>query len=176
MAFDISERKKLNDSISFLAHHDTLTKLPNRMLLNERMREAIERAKTMDQQVALFVVDLDHFKRINDSLGHWAGDQLLIEVSERLLSAVRKTDTEARVGGDEFIILMPNSGTIDDAYACASRIISKLQPTVTPCCEMRTPRCTRQRAVAAMIFKPSPARCWMQTPTSCSWKQICVMR
>ncbi len=128
VAFDISERKKLADSISFLAHHDTLTKLPNRMLLNERMREAIERAKTMDQQVALFVVDLDHFKRINDSLGHWAGDQLLIEVSERLLSAVRKTDTVARVGGDEFIILMPNSGTIDDAYACANRIISKLQP------------------------------------------------
>ncbi len=131
VAFDISERKKLNDSISFLAHHDTLTKLPNRILLNERIREAIARAKTMDQQVALFVVDLDHFKRINDSLGHWAGDQLLMEVAERLLSAVRKTDTVARVGGDEFIVLMPNSGTIDDAYACASRIIAKLQPTVT---------------------------------------------
>ncbi|HEY4358456.1 MAG TPA: EAL domain-containing protein [Acidobacteriaceae bacterium] len=131
VAFDISERKKLNDSISFLAHHDALTKLPNRMLLNERMRQAIERAKTLDQQVAVFMVDIDHFKRINDSLGHWAGDQLLIDVSERLLTAVRKTDTVARVGGDEFIVLMPNSGTVEDAYTCASRILSKLQPPVT---------------------------------------------
>jgi diguanylate cyclase (GGDEF)-like protein/PAS domain S-box-containing protein len=131
VAFDISERKRLSDSISFLAHHDALTKLPNRMMLNQRMGEAIERAKALDQQIAIVMVDVDHFKRINDSLGHQAGDELLIEVSERLLSAVRKTDTVARAGGDEFVVLMPNSGSRVDTLRCVNRILEKVQMPIT---------------------------------------------
>ena len=127
VAFDISERKKLSDSISFLAHHDALTKLPNRMMLSQRMAEAIDRAKALDQQISIVMVDVDHFKRINDSLGHQAGDELLVAVSERLLAAVRKTDTVARVGGDEFVVLMPNSGTRGDTLRCVHRILEKVQ-------------------------------------------------
>lgn len=130
VAFDISERKQLSDSISFLAHHDALTKLPNRMMLSQRMGEAIDRAKALDQQIAIVMVDVDHFKRINDSLGHQAGDDLLIAVSERLLSAVRKTDTVARVGGDEFVVLMPNSGTRGDTLRCVHRILEKIQTPI----------------------------------------------
>jgi len=130
VAFDISERKKLSDSISFLAHHDALTKLPNRMLLNQRMSEAIERAKALDQQISIVMVDVDHFKRINDSLGHQAGDELLMGVSERLLAAVRKTDTVARVGGDEFVVLMPNSGTRADTLRCVHRILDQVQSPI----------------------------------------------
>ncbi len=130
IAFDISERKRLSDSISFLAHHDALTKLPNRMKLNQRMTEAISRARALDQQIAIVMVDLDHFKRINDSLGHQAGDELLVAISERLLCAVRKTDTVARVGGDEFVVLMPNSGTKADTLNCVRRILEKVHAPV----------------------------------------------
>jgi diguanylate cyclase (GGDEF)-like protein/PAS domain S-box-containing protein len=127
VAFDISERKRLNDSISFMAHHDSLTKLPNRLLLNLRMKEAIEMARVLDQQVTLMMVDIDHFKRINDSLGHQAGDELLVAVSERLLAATRKTDTVSRVGGDEFVLLLPNSGTHEDTLRCVRRVLDKVQ-------------------------------------------------
>ena len=130
VAFDISERKKLSDSVSFLAHHDALTRLPNRMMLSQRMAEAIDRAKALDQQVSIVMVDVDHFKRINDSLGHQAGDELLMAVSQRLLAAVRKTDTVARVGGDEFVVLMPNSGSRGDTLRCVHRILEKVQAPV----------------------------------------------
>jgi len=130
VAFDISERKQLSDSVSFLAHHDALTKLPNRMLLSQRMAEAIERARCLDQQISIVMVDLDHFKRINDSLGHHAGDELLVTVSERLLSAMRKTDTVARVGGDEFVILMPNSGGKAETIRCVNRILERVQAPI----------------------------------------------
>jgi len=130
VAFDISERKRLSDSVSFLAHHDALTKLPNRMLLSQRMAEAIERARCLDQQISIVMVDLDHFKRINDSLGHHAGDELLVTVSERLLSAMRKTDTVARVGGDEFVVLMPNSGGKAETIRCVNRILEKVHAPI----------------------------------------------
>lgn len=130
VAFDVSERKRLSDSVSFLAHHDVLTRLPNRMLLCERMAEAIERAKCLDHQISIVMVDLDYFKRINDSLGHQAGDEVLVAVSERLISAVRKTDTVSRVGGDEFVVLMPNSGTRADTLRCVNRILEKVQEPI----------------------------------------------
>ncbi len=130
VAFDISERKRLNDSITFMAHHDALTKLPNRLLLNMRMTEAIEMARVLDQQVTLMMVDIDHFKRVNDSLGHQAGDELLVAVSERLLAATRKTDTVSRVGGDEFVLLLPNSGTHEDTMRCVRRVLDKVQTPI----------------------------------------------
>lgn len=127
IAFDISERKALTDSISFLAHHDALTRLPNRTQLNQRLTEALQLASDFNSRVALFVIDLDHFKRINDSLGHAAGDELLVAVSGRLREAVRTTDLIARSGGDEFFVMMPNAGHLDDVQRSGQRLFNAMQ-------------------------------------------------
>ena len=104
---DISERKKSRERIDFLAHHDSLTELPNRALLNDRLEMAINTARRRGEKVGLLFIDLDRFKNINDSLGHAAGDQILRETAERLSMAVRTDDTVARLGGDEFVVLLP---------------------------------------------------------------------
>ncbi len=126
IAFDITERKKLTEHVNHLAHHDQLTGLPNRVLLTDRIRQAIQRAKRNKQRVAVLMVDIDHFKRINDSLGHAAGDTLLDSVAKKLCSAVRQTDTVARMGGDEFVIVMPEFRDGEDAERCAEAILSKV--------------------------------------------------
>jgi diguanylate cyclase (GGDEF)-like protein/PAS domain S-box-containing protein len=126
IAFDITERKKLTEYVNHLAHHDQLTGLPNRVLLEDRMRQAIQRAKRNHHKVALLMVDVDYFKRINDSLGHTAGDALLDMIAKKLCSAVRQTDTVARMGGDEFVIIMPEFRDEKDAERCAENIIQKV--------------------------------------------------
>jgi diguanylate cyclase (GGDEF)-like protein/PAS domain S-box-containing protein len=126
IAFDITERKKLTEYVNHLAHHDQLTGLPNRVLLDDRMRQAIQRAKRNHCKVAVLMVDIDHFKRINDSLGHAAGDSLLDVVAKKLCSAVRQTDTVARMGGDEFVIVMPEFRDQKDAERCAEAILQKV--------------------------------------------------
>jgi diguanylate cyclase (GGDEF)-like protein/PAS domain S-box-containing protein len=131
IAFDITERKKLTEYVNHLAHHDQLTGLPNRVLLDDRMRQAIQRAKRNRHKVAVFMVDIDHFKRINDSLGHSAGDSLLDLVAKKLCSAVRGTDTVARMGGDEFVIVMPEFRDQKDAERCAEAIIQKVATPTT---------------------------------------------
>ncbi len=104
---DISERKKSRERIDFLAHHDSLTELPNRALLNDRLEMAINTAKRRGEKVGILFIDLDRFKNINDSLGHSAGDQILRQTAARLTSSVRNDDTVARLGGDEFVVLLP---------------------------------------------------------------------
>jgi len=126
IAFDMAERKDLVDSMVHLAHHDQLTGLPNRVLLNDRMVQGIDRSTRFHKQMAVFLVDIDHFKRINDSLGHSAGDELLMLVARQLKSAVRRTDTVARVGGDEFVVLMPDFGSAEDAERCAALMLQKI--------------------------------------------------
>lgn len=122
---DITESKRLNDHVTFLAHHDQLTGLPNRTLLGDRMRQAILRAQRQSHKVAIFMLDIDHFKGINDSLGHAMGDALLSAVAKRLLSSVRETDTVARIGGDEFVIVMPDFKSMDDVERCGREIVEK---------------------------------------------------
>ncbi|HEY4010287.1 MAG TPA: EAL domain-containing protein [Acidobacteriaceae bacterium] len=126
-AYDISERKKLTDSITFLAQHDALTGLPNRMKLRQRLEQALERASRLNQPVAVLSIGLDNFKRVNDSLGHSAGDELLTVFAERLRTCTRANDTVARIGGDTFVVVMPNCGSQDDAMRAAGRLSGKLQ-------------------------------------------------
>jgi diguanylate cyclase (GGDEF)-like protein len=99
-----------------LAQHDILTGLPNRALLNQRLRQIVAQAARDGQQVACLFLDFDHFKRINDTLGHDAGDQLLQAVAQRLTSAVRESDTVARLGGDEFVLILPGLDPVHSAY------------------------------------------------------------
>lgn len=103
---DISQRKTMENELARLAGHDVLTGLPNRMLLMDRLSQSLAKARRANGQVAVIYIDLDRFKQINDSLGHAAGDAVLIEVSRRLVSVVRTADTVARLGGDEFVIVL----------------------------------------------------------------------
>lgn len=104
---DITEFKNSRAQIEFLAHHDNLTRLPNRVLLNDRLEMALTAAKRQEEKVGVLFLDLDRFKNVNDSLGHSVGDQLLIETAKRLTATVRTGDTVSRLGGDEFVVLFP---------------------------------------------------------------------
>src|SRR5712691_916625 len=117
---DITERRRAESRIEFLAQHDVLTELPNRLLFNERLDEILATARK-DSPAALLCLDLDGFKEINDDLGHAAGDLLLKEVGRRLLANLRKGDTAARLGGDEFAILL-HSASASEAVATAHRV------------------------------------------------------
>ena len=121
---DVTEQKRLNDHVSYLAHYDQLTGLANRNQLQDRLHRAILRAQVHKQKVAVFMVDIDHFKRINDSLGHADGDALLTAVGKRLLSCVRETDTIARMGGDEFVVVMSDFTSLEDVKRCGLQIVN----------------------------------------------------
>lgn len=119
---DISERKVAQARLEFLAHHDPLTELPNRLLLGDRIGQAITLAEREQQRVALLFIDLDQFKTVNDSLGHAAGDRMLKDVAKRLRQCVRESDTIARLGGDEFIIVLNNPRDADAVVEVAEKI------------------------------------------------------
>ncbi|MBM3555405.1 MAG: EAL domain-containing protein [Alphaproteobacteria bacterium] len=123
---DITEAKASEEQIKRLAHHDALTGLPNRALLQDRLDQAIARAARGGAHVAALFVDLDHFKDINDSLGHRIGDRLLQEVADRLGHIARETDTVARLGGDEFLVLLGDLTSPANAAPPAQRILAAL--------------------------------------------------
>ena len=123
---DITERKKKEEDLKNLAFYDALTGVPNRMLFNERLLQAIRAALRSKQQIAVFFLDLDYFKQVNDNHGHEVGDLLLQEVAKRLLSILRKEDTVARLGGDEFAIVLRTVLNPDDAFLIANKIIESL--------------------------------------------------
>jgi diguanylate cyclase (GGDEF)-like protein len=108
-----------------------LTGLAGRALLQDKTVQAVELARRYGTKVAVFVIDLDHFKRINDSLGHASGDQLLVEAARRLSRSVRSTDVVARVGGDEFVVVMPDITSVQDVDQCAANLVARLAPEIS---------------------------------------------
>ena len=121
---DVRELKTSEERIRHMAHHDPLTGLPNRRLLQDRMERALQIARRNGEQFAVMVVDLDRFKVINDSFGHGTGDDVLRAVAERLHASVRKADTVARHGGDEFIVLLPELREAHDVLTVAEKVIA----------------------------------------------------
>jgi len=123
---DITERKRLESRLHFQATHDSLTRLPNRELFRDRLQQAISQAKRNSEQVTVSFIDLDHFKSINDSLGHEVGDELLVEVSRRIRTCLRESDTLARLGGDEFVLLLPQSNGIPSGDTVLERVLETI--------------------------------------------------
>jgi diguanylate cyclase (GGDEF)-like protein len=122
---DITERRRSEAKIAHMALHDALTNLPNRVLLNERLEHALARSRR-GEIIATHILDLDHFKHVNDTLGHPVGDKLLQMVANRLRALVRGTDTVARMGGDEFAIVQVALSQVVDATSLAQRVIAAL--------------------------------------------------
>ena len=123
---DVSTARALSLKMSYLAHHDSLTDLPNRILLNDRLTQAITLAYRHQQKLAVLFIDVDRFKHINDSLGHAVGDRLLQAVAQRLFECVRTSDTVSRQGGDEFVVLLTEIKHARDAAVIADKIILSL--------------------------------------------------
>ncbi len=123
---DVTERKAQEARIEHLAYHDSLTGLPNRAMLMDRLGQALSQAQRLDQQVAVLFIDLDRFKLVNDSLGHPVGDQLLQEIARRLRATLRDNDTVARVGGDEFQVVVGNVAGATDAARIAEKLMRTL--------------------------------------------------
>jgi len=127
---DITLRKAAEDEIKYLAFYDALTRLPNRRMLDDRMRQALAASTRSGRIGALMFIDLDKFKTLNDAFGHEAGDQLLQQVGERLVTCVREGDTVARLGGDEFVVMLENlSADVLEATAQVSGVGAKILAT-----------------------------------------------
>jgi diguanylate cyclase (GGDEF)-like protein/PAS domain S-box-containing protein len=123
---DVSAARIKSLEMAHLAHHDVLTNLPNRILFNDRLTQALSLAERQGKQLALMFVDLDHFKKINDSLGHEVGDKLLQSIAGRLVACMRRTDTVCRLGGDEFVILLSQVEHAEDAAISARNVLRAL--------------------------------------------------
>ncbi|HUW37616.1 MAG TPA: EAL domain-containing protein [Rhodocyclaceae bacterium] len=145
---DISERKAAEEKIDFLAHHDPLTRLPNRVLLRDRFEQAVTVAEREQARVALLFLDLDKFKEINDSLGHTVGDELLVQISARLQACVRASDTICRQGGDEFIILL---NAVPDVGA-VSRIAQAILESVSEPIELSGDRLVTSFSIGISLY------------------------
>lgn len=124
---DISQIKQSQEQLDHLAHYDALTDLPNRLLLTERLEQAIKHAERHQRNLAVFFIDIDRFKHINDSLGHPVGDMLLQEVSKKLLEVVRQEDTVSRIGGDEFVIVLEEIDEPEHATNVAQKLLQSFE-------------------------------------------------
>jgi diguanylate cyclase (GGDEF)-like protein/PAS domain S-box-containing protein len=128
---DITEQKRAEEQIRHMAHYDALTELPNRMLLYDRIGQAIAQAQRNQAVLAILFIDLDRFKTVNDSLGHAVGDRLLKNVAGRLESCTRESDSIARIGGDEFVVLLGNLKEPEDARHVSQKLLDVLAEPVT---------------------------------------------
>ncbi len=127
---DITEHKLAEERIQRIAHHDSLTGLPNRLLFNDRLAQSIRFARRDKRGFALLFLDLDRFKQVNDTLGHDAGDELLQQVADRIRRELRDSDTVARVGGDEFTVILPDIARPEHAETVARKLVAALSPPV----------------------------------------------
>jgi diguanylate cyclase (GGDEF)-like protein/PAS domain S-box-containing protein len=127
---DVTERREFEDQLRNQAFHDPLTGLANRALIADRIDHAVRRSRRRSVTPALLYLDLDDFKKVNDSLGHPIGDRVLVEVARRLGTAIRVGDTAARLGGDEFAVLVEETSAVDEAVAVADRILAELRPPI----------------------------------------------
>jgi diguanylate cyclase (GGDEF)-like protein len=124
---DITERKKFEQKLAEMATHDALTGLPNRILLSDRLMIGAALARRNGHRLAVLMLDLDRFKAVNDALGHSVGDELLKDVGQRLSGIMRKSDTVSRIGGDEFVLVLPQISGVDDVTKFAERILGAFQ-------------------------------------------------
>lgn len=129
-AYDITDRKRREVMTQHIAQHDHLTGLPNRLLLHDRLDQAIRTAACEAGRFGVLILDLDHFKRVNDSLGHHIGDELLKVVAKRLVASVRESDTVARMGGDEFVVLLPTISDTDAITRVAEAVVKNISQTI----------------------------------------------
>lgn len=123
---DITDRRQADERVQYLAHYDKLTELPNRVLFHDRLGQALNLARRERHELALLYIDLDKFKAVNDSLGHHAGDELLKGVAGRIRRWLRESDTVARIGGDEFAVILPAIATREDVSTVARKLIDAL--------------------------------------------------
>jgi len=130
---DISRRKGAEEALLRVINHDALTGLPNRVLLQDRLERAIAHAHRAGTQVAVMFIDLDRFKHVNDTLGHDAGDQLIVEIARRLAGTLRESDTVARQGGDEFVVVLPEMNGETDAARVARKLLDNLLQPLLLC-------------------------------------------
>jgi diguanylate cyclase (GGDEF)-like protein/PAS domain S-box-containing protein len=138
--YDITERVQTQDEIRHIAFHDNLTGLPNRLLFEDRLETSIKMAKRNSLMLAVLFIDLDGFKAVNDTYGHQAGDELLIDVADRLNSNIREVDTVARLGGDEFVLILTDINMRQNVTHVTRKLMESLNepylgletPTVTP--------------------------------------------
>lgn len=126
---EITERKKLEGHLEYLSFHDVLTGIPNRRLFQDRLEQSLKEAQRYQRKLAVMYMDMDKFKQINDTLGHNVGDELLKQFVERVKGHLRESDTFARQGGDEFIILLSEIQEENGALGIAERILTSLQET-----------------------------------------------
>ena len=129
---DITERKRTEENLRVLANYDPLTGLANRYMFNATFTRSLQSARRKNEKLALLFIDLDHFKQVNDLLGHEAGDRLLIEVAKRIQGSIRETDTAARLAGDEFVVILENIQALTDAEQVALKILSALSNQASP--------------------------------------------
>ncbi|MCX7634311.1 MAG: diguanylate cyclase, partial [Syntrophales bacterium] len=120
---DVTERRKTEEQTQWMAYHDHLTGLPNRILFYDRLNQVLSHAKRSDEKFSVILLDLDKFKEVNDHYGHNVGDELLRAVAQRLVSQLREGDTVARFGGDEFLVLLPGLKHARDASSLAQKIV-----------------------------------------------------
>lgn len=126
MFTDLSEIRQANQQLEFLVNHDPLTRLPNRTLLSDRLQQAIDAAHAVNHQVAVLLLNLDRLQRVNDSIGHDAGDALLREMARRLQARMKTGDTLARPGSDEFVIVLTQFADTDDIITCAQQLLAEV--------------------------------------------------
>ncbi len=127
MLSDVTERKRTEEELAYRATHDLLTGLPTRMLFKDRFSVAVAQAQRVHKKLAVIFLDLDRFKEVNDTMGHDVGDRLLCAVGNRLAELVRKTDTVARIGGDEFLLLLAEIDGVEDATTIARKVLEDVQ-------------------------------------------------